>query len=205
MYIPPYYKNNNLEEIKQFIRDNAFAVLISNGKNAPDASHIPLELIEESDGHSFLQGHVSRGNPQWKNFSSNDNVLAIFQGPHSYISSGWYNHINVPTWNYIAVHVTGKIEIVEEGEMYESLKKLVDHYESGSEKPVKVEEMPHDMMEKYMKGIVGFKIQIEKIEGKWKLSQNRDDEDYKNIIDQLQKLNDINAGLVAEEMKKLKK
>ncbi len=202
MFIPAYYRNNDLSEIKSFIRKNSFATLITHGTENPEATHIPIELIEQNDEEAYLQGHISRANPQWKCFNDTDLVLAIFQGPHSYVSSGWYNHVNVPTWNYMAVHVYGKIKIIENDELYQSLKGLVDRYESTSSKPIKVEELPEDMMSKYMKGIVGFRIAMEKIEGKWKLSQNRDKEDHKNIIRELENLGDINARLVAEEMKK---
>ncbi len=202
MFIPAYYRNSDLTEIKSFIRKNSFATLITCGTECPDATHIPIELIEQNNEEAFLQGHISRANPQWKNFSDKISVLAIFQGPHTYVSSSWYNHVNVPTWNYMAVHVYGKIKIIEGDELYQSLKGLVDRYEVISEKPIKVEEFPEEMMNKYMKGIVGFRIAIQKIEGKWKLSQNRDKEDHQNIIRQLEMLDDINAQKVAEEMKK---
>jgi transcriptional regulator len=203
MFIPAYYRNNNLSEIKAFIRKNSFATLVTSGNRMPEATHIPVELIEQNDGSAFLQGHVSRANPQWKIFSEQNSVLVIFHGPHSYVSSSWYNHVNVPTWNYIAVHVYGKIKIIEGEELYKSLKDLVDRYEIISSKPTRVEELPKEMMNQYMKGIVGFRIDIEKIEGKWKLSQNRDKEDHENIIRELEKLEDVNARMVAGEMKRL--
>ena len=202
MYIPAYYRNNDLSEIKSFIRQNSFATLITSRNKNPEATHIPIELVEQKDGEAFLQGHISRANQQWKSFSESNQVLAIFQGPHSYVSSSWYNHINVPTWNYMAVHVYGKIKIIDGDDLYNSLKDLVDRYEIISEKPIRMEELPEDMVNKYMKGIVGFRIQIEKIDGKWKLSQNRDKEDHQNIIKQLEKLGEINANLVAEEMQR---
>ena len=202
MYIPAYYRNNDLSEIKSFIRQNSFATLITIRNKNPEATHIPIELVEQKDGEAFLQGHISRANQQWKSFSESNQVLAIFQGPHSYVSSSWYNHINVPTWNYMAVHVYGKIKIIDGEDLYNSLKDLVDRYEIISEKPIRMEELPEDMVNKYMKGIVGFRIQIEKIDGKWKLSQNRDKEDHQNIIKQLEKLGEINANLVAEEMQR---
>jgi transcriptional regulator len=203
MYIPPYYRNSDLTEIKNFIRQNPFGILVTNGKEVPESTHIPFELVVGIDGKEYLQGHISRGNPQWKSFSNGETVLAIFMGPHTYVSSSWYNHVNVPTWNYIAVHVSGKLEVINEEELYQSLKTLVDRYETASEKPVRVEELPVDFLKNNMKGIVGFRISLDKIEGKWKLSQNRDEEDFQNIIKELEKVNDINSKLVAEEMKKL--
>lgn len=202
MYIPKYFRLTDLEKIESFIRQNSFAMLISNG-DVPMATHIPIELETNETGESILRGHISRGNPQWKTFEKHENVLAVFSGPHHYVSSSWYNHVNVPTWNYIAVHVHGKIKIVDGDVLYHSLKTLVDKYEAGSEKPARVENMT-DYVLQQMKGIVGFEIKIESIEGKWKLSQNRDDADYKNIIAQLEKLNNENARLIAEEMKTLR-
>ena len=202
MYIPAHYRNNDLDEVLSFIRKNAFAILVSRGTSQPEASHIPLEVEVAEDKRIFLHGHISRANPQWKNFKEDEAVLAIFNGPHAYVSSQWYNHANVPTWNYIAVHVTGRLKIISEDKLYQSLKKLVDHYEEGSSNPVAMERMPSDMIDKYLKGIVGFTIEAEKIEGKWKLSQNRNEEDYRNIIRELEQINDVNAKLVAEEMKR---
>ena len=150
MFIPAYYRNNDLSEIKSFIRKNSFATLITYDTENPEATHIPIELIEQNNEETFLQGHISRANPQWKSFSDKKEVLVIFQGAHTYVSSSWYNHVNVPTWNYMAVHVYGKIKIIEGDELYLSLKDLVDRYEKISEKPIKVENLPEDMMSKYM-------------------------------------------------------
>jgi transcriptional regulator len=204
MFIPAYYRNSDLSEIKNFLRKNSFATLVTSENGRSEASHIPIELVEEENGIMFLQGHLSRANPQWRSFSNAASVLAIFQGAHTYISSSWYNHINVPTWNYMAVHIYGKIKIIEGEELLQSLKELVNKYEVVSSRPIKVEELPADMMEKYLNGIVGFRIEIEKIEGKWKMSQNRNKEDFQNVIRELEKLNDENAHLVAGEMKRLK-
>jgi transcriptional regulator len=203
MYTPAYYRKESVEEVVSFIRKNPFGIVVSQGEGAPIGSHIPFELMEDAEGKMVLQGHISRANPQWKNFEKNPEVLVIFNGPHAYVSSGWYNHINVPTWNYIAVHVTGSLKIIGEEELYRSLKTLVDRYEQGSAKPVVLENLPQEMINKYLKGIVGFNISINKLEGKWKLSQNRDEDDFKNIISHLENLNDINSKLVAEEMRKL--
>ena len=199
MYIPVHYRNENLKEIFEFIRQNPFAILVSSG-DAPLATHIPIQLVQEGETY-FLEGHISKGNPQWKTFEGQP-LLAIFSGPHTYVSSSWYNHVNVPTWNYMAVHVYGTITMQSEEEMRSALRSLVDRYEANSEKPVKVEEMPEDMMKKYLRGIVGFRMSMDRIEGKWKLSQNRDEEDYRNIIKELERVDEVNAGLIAGEMKK---
>jgi len=128
----------------------------------------------------------------------------IFSGPHHYISSSWYNHINVPTWNFIAVHVYGKVQVMNEENFYEALRRLVNRYEATSKNPVSVDSMPQEFVRKLIKGAVEFEISIDKIEGKWKLSQNRDDESVRTVIRELEELNDYNAKMIAEEMKKLR-
>ena len=204
MYIPNYFRNNNQHEIEAFIVKHSFAVLITHHQQKQFATHLPIEMETTVNGEKVLHGHIARGNPQWQTFENGEQALAIFTGPHTYVSSSWYNHVNVPTWNYIAVHISGFMRILNEEELFLSLKKLTDKYEVISKNPVTVEGM-HDNVRKQIKGIVGFEMRIEKMEGKWKMSQNRDEEDYKNIIRELEELNDVNAKEVAEEMKKLRK
>ena len=136
MYIPHYFRNNNIAEVKDFIKQNSFAILINNSGNQIYATHIPLVLGQDDKGNDTLTGHISRANPQLKNFKENSEVLVIFNGPHTYISSSWYDHENVPTWNYIAVHITGKLKIIEGEKLMSSLKSLVNKYEANSEQPV---------------------------------------------------------------------
>ena len=132
---------------------------------------------------------------------SDANVLAIFSGPHSYISSSWYEKENVPTWNYIAVHVYGKIKIIEGDAVVASLKKLTDKYEQNSENPVRIEELSSKTM-RQTSGIVAFEIEIESIEAVKKMSQNRNEKDYQNIISELGKTKETAAIEVANVMKK---
>ena len=198
MYTPKDYQNHNIAEINEFIRQHGFGILVSQGSESLHATHIPFEL--SADG-TKLVGHISRGNPQWKNIDDIKEVLAIFTGPHSYISSSWYNHENVPTWNYIAVHVYGTLRIIEGEALRESLKHLVDKYEKDSEKPTSLESLSPDYMNRVIKGIVGLEISITRTEASYKLSQNRDDENYNNIILELEKRKDENASQVASIMK----
>jgi transcriptional regulator len=200
MYIPEFYKNENQEDIQNFIHKNGFGILINQTNGKLWATHIPL-LLEEKDGKQILVGHVSIENPQAESFKTNDEVLAIFSGVHTYISSSWYDHENVPTWNYLAVHVYGKLKIHSLEECIEALKRLVDKYEAKSENPVHVEDFSKKTMLQ-ARGIVSFEIEITAIEAKKKLSQNRDDKNYKNIISELEKTNDNQAIAIAEEMKK---
>ncbi|HYV93134.1 MAG TPA: FMN-binding negative transcriptional regulator [Chitinophagales bacterium] len=204
MYIPNYFRNKNLPALENFIRQNPFAVLVNQHDGKPWATHIPVELEKNETGENVLWCHVAKANPQWKVFESNPDALVIFSGAHHYISSSWYNHVNVPTWNFIAVHVYGKVKIMSEENFLEALRRLVHRYEATSKNPVSVETMPQEFIQKLIKGAVGFEISIDKIEGKWKLSQNRDDESARNVIRELEDLHDYNAQNIADEMRKLR-
>ncbi len=205
MYIPQQFKNENREEILKFIEENSFGILVIKGQNRIIASHIPLYLSINKDGKEILSGHLSKANEGWASFENNEEVLVIFPGQHTYISPSWYSHENVPTWNYIAVHVYGSIRIIEGEELLDSLKKLVNKYEKGSTDPVSVEKMNPELVHREMKGIVGFEIIINDLQAAYKLSQNRNERDYDNIIDELSKnSSDPNSIGIAEEMRKKK-
>lgn len=199
MYIAKTNRNENQEELLEFIRQNGFGILISQVDGKPWATHIPLYL--SSDGNK-LTGHISRGNSQWKSWSDTTEVLAIFQGPHTYISSSWYDHENVPTWNYIAVHVYGSIRLIEGEELVSSLKHLVNKYEKASEHPVIVEGMSEKFFTNEVRGIVAFEINVAKVEAAYKLSQNRDEKNHNHIISELEKRGDENSVGIANAMRK---
>lgn len=205
MYVPGYSRNQDMDEVKSFIRENSFGILVSNASGKLQATHIPLELSTREDGKDILTGHISKANRQWKSFSDDNHVLVIFNGPHTYISSSWYDHENVPTWNYIAVHVYGTVKIMEGEKLLQALKKLVDRYESKSANPVSVEKMSEKFLSRELKGIVGFEIEIEEIHPAYKLSQNRDEKNYVNIIGELEKRGDPHSLAIADEMRKHKK
>ncbi|HLW33165.1 MAG TPA: FMN-binding negative transcriptional regulator [Aequorivita sp.] len=201
MYIPSYFKNENLEEVKNFLMANSFGILINQTKGKITGTHIPLELDKDEKGDDVLVGHISKANPQGESFKTNEDILAIFNGPNAYVSSSWYEKENVPTWNYIAVHIYGKIRIIEGDELYDSLKKLVDKYEVNSENPVSMEKMSSEML-RQINGIVGFSIKINEIQAAYKLSQNRNTSDYHNIVDKLENREDPLSKEVANTMKK---
>ncbi len=203
MYIPDLYKNENKAEINDFIDKNGFGILINLTNGKLWATHIPLELETKPNGKAVLHGHISKENPQASGFVEKDEVLAIFSGPHTYVSSSWYDHENVPTWNYIAVHVYGKVKILDETATIESLKKLVNRYEANSENPVRVEDLSKKTMMQ-ARGIVGFEIEISEIHAKKKLSQNRDAKNHDAIVSELEKKDDQNAHQIAQEMRKNK-
>ena len=201
MYIPDIYKNENKEEINKFIQENSFGILINQTNGKLWATHIPLELDTNKNGGSILFGHLSKENPQWEGFIENNEVLAVFSGPHSYISSSWYDHENVPTWNYIAVHVYGTIKIIDAEAAIEVLKKQVDKYEQKSKNPVRIEDFSKKTMMQ-SSGIVAFEIEITQIQATRKMSQNRDGKNYQNIISELEKANTNDSIAIANEMKK---
>ncbi|MBW4362214.1 FMN-binding negative transcriptional regulator [Flavobacterium taihuense] len=204
MYIPDLYKNEDKEVIRTFLKANAFGILINQTNGKLWATHIPLELESNSEGEEVLMGHISKENPQWTAFESDNQVLAVFTGPHSYISPSWYDHENVPTWNYSAVHVYGKIKIIEGDAVIDSLTKLVDKYEQNSKCPVRVAELSKKTMMQ-TRGIVAFEIKIEEIQAQTKMSQNRDDKNYSNIISELEKTENPQSMAVAKEMAKYRK
>ncbi len=190
MYIPSFFKSDNSEDIKNFIHHNGFAILINEVNARPWGTHLPLVLSTNTEGNDILFGHISKANNQWKAFDSEKEVMAIFNGPHAYISSSWYNHENVPTWNYLAVHVYGKLRLVEGDELKNQLSKLVDKYEHGLPNPIKIEKMNQELIAKEIKGIVGFEILITEIHAANKMSQNRDAKNKELIVEGLNKKGD---------------
>jgi transcriptional regulator len=200
MYIPKSYKNENLSEVKQFIQSNSFGILVSQNNGKSIATHIPLELSKNKLGKDIIQGHVAKANSHWHLFKNNSEVLAIFTGPHGYISSSWYDFEEVPTWNYIAVHVYGVIKIIEGEELYNSLKQLVDKYESTSKNPIKIEELSKKTM-RQIHGIVGFEIEITDIQAAYKLSQTYNDKNHQNIISELESSKKLSDKNIADAMK----
>ena len=201
MYIPEIYKNHNKQEIENFIHENGFGILINQTNGKLCASHIPLVLKNVENETQILEAHLSIENEQAQNFKNGDDVLVVFSGAHSYISSSWYDHENVPTWNYWAVHVYGKVSLLNYDETVFSLKTLVDKYETNSENPLKVENISKKTMLQ-ARGIIGFHIEITSIEAVKKMSQNRDKKNLKNIISELEKINKPNEIAVANELKK---
>ena len=200
MYIPKHFKITDVNEVWDFIQKNAFGTIVTTAQGKPIATHLPLGLNKKSDDY-YITGHMAYANPQWKTFEvEKENVLAMFQGPHAYISSSWYKHEDVPTWNYQSVHVYGTASLMRAQELEEDLRSLLHTYESHRKNPVLWEKLS-SQTKKQIKGIVGFKVKIEEVQAAYKLSQNRNDEDYRNIIDQLNKEEDFNSHQTAEVMK----
>ncbi|PGD19582.1 transcriptional regulator [Bacillus toyonensis] len=199
MYIPKYFAIQDEEMKYETIEQNSFATLFSQHNGEPYATHLPLVLNRET---LTLYGHFARPNAQWKD-SENQQVLAIFQGPHSYISPSWYEtNKAVPTWNYVAVHVYGELEVVEDKqELLNSLQDLVYKYEDP-QSTYSLDDVDPDYMAGLSKGIVGFKIKINKIKGKAKLSQNHSIERRNLVVEKLEKVGSEGSKRIAELMRK---
>lgn len=200
MYINKDNRHEDPAEMEAFVQQNGFAILISQVDGRPWATHIPLMLSHDADGKAILSGHVSKANGQWKSIEGQE-ILAIFSGPHAYISSSWYDHENVSTWNYTAVHAYGRARLVTGEELAQALSKLTDHYEQQSEKPVSVAGMSPGYFESQVRGLVGFEIAVTEFQAVRKLSQNRDDANHAQIVEQLEKRGDAQSVAIAEEMK----
>ena len=202
MYIPKIYKSEDEILMKSIINENGFALLISNKTHKILASH-SMFLWNESEV-PFLETHISRANPQAKTIKNGDEVLCDFLGAHSYISSSWYDHKNVSTWNYEAVQIYGKIELMNNEELYSHLDKLTAKYENSQKCPMLVEKMGKDYVENEMRGAFGIEIYPTEIDISQKLSQNRKEADYQNIILNLEQSPQENEKQIAEKMKKIR-
>ncbi len=200
MYIPAHYKNENLAEVKSFLKHHAFGILVNQVGGKPWATHIPLELETDEAGQDFLVGHIAKANPQYSSFREGATVLCIFNGPHAYVSSSWYRDEEVPTWNYIAVHVYGSLHIQKEEELLASLSSLMDTYEKDSPNPVTMQGLSGKTL-RQVKGIVGFRILINEIQAAYKLSQGREN-DHPAIIAALNAKKDGSALGIAKAMAK---
>ena len=201
MYIPDAFRETDRKALHQLMRQNSFATLITINGGAPLASHLPILLDSDRGDYGTLSGHMARANPQWRDFSDGREALAIFQGPHAYVSPSWYEtHPSVPTWNYAVIHAYGTARLIDDrSELRKLLQASVQFYESGFEKPWAFE-LPEKFVEKMMDMIVGFEIPISRIEGKFKLSQNRPPADRRRVERTLGESADPLAKAVAELM-----
>ncbi|HTY55958.1 MAG TPA: FMN-binding negative transcriptional regulator [Candidatus Binataceae bacterium] len=190
MYIPDAFRESDPARLHQVIRDYSFATLITHSESLV-ASHVPILLDPARGEHGTLRGHMARANPQWRDFKDDAEVMAIFHGPHTYISPSWYpTHPAVPTWNYVAVHAYGVPRLIEErAALRRLLDDLVRMYESGFEHPWQFD-LPQRFTETMIDMIVGFEIPITRLEGKFKLNQNRSAADRRGVIEVLQQSSD---------------
>ncbi len=200
MYIPEHFRLRHHQDAIAFMRANPFAILISTTDEGPYATHLPLSI--HADQNQFvLRGHVAKANPHWCYLEQNSECLAIFHGPHAYISPTNYTaRESVPTWNYAAVHVYGNARIFsEEGDVHAMLNELMQTFEPTYRE--QWETLSPKYRENMLRQIVGFAITVTKLEGKFKLSQNRPKEDQANVMASLDKSDDSTISGVAKLMK----
>ncbi|WP_395730225.1 FMN-binding negative transcriptional regulator [Prosthecobacter sp.] len=202
MYTPAHFQVNDRDTLHEFMRRHSFATLVSHDGQVPLATHMPVLLNPTQGEHGFLLSHMARANPQWRHFGTSE-VLIIFTGPHAYISPAWYvTEPAIPTWNYTAVHAYGIPRIVTDHDRFvQMLHDLVEFYETG--RPNRWHgTLPAEFRDGLMKGIVGLEIEITRIEGMFKLSQNRP-KDAQSVIAMLEDSMDQTDRDTAKMMKKL--
>lgn len=205
MYTPGFNAETDIPTLRGFVRENPLCALVTQAAGGLVASHIPMMLQDSGDGFGVLRGHVARANSQWQEFLSSEDALAIFTGPQHYISASWYpskavHGKEVPTWNYVAVHAYGRMRTIEDTDwLLEHLRTLTDTNEVIAEVPWRVADAPPDFIAKLSKAIVGIEMMVSRVEGKWKVSQNRNEQDAAGVIAGLDSL----KTPASEMMKKL--
>ena len=199
IHIPGHFAEHDLARLQALVRVHNFATLVSAHQGEIQVSHLPFLL--DADGRT-LRAHMARANPQWRTFSPEREVLVIFHGPHHYVSPTWYaSRPSVPTWNYAVVHAHGRPTLIEGRERLAALvRELVMHHEAASSEPWKMN-LPADYQEGMLSAIVGFEIAITRLEGKFKLSQNRPSADRPLVIEELERLGSEDALGVAALMR----
>jgi transcriptional regulator len=201
VYIPHHYHEERVEVQHQLIRRVGFASLVTQGGGGLDASHLPMMLDAIPSPLGVLRAHVARANPQWRDIASGESALAIFAGPHHYISPSWYpskleHGKAVPTWNYIVVHAHGRLRAIDDRQWLRAhLEDLVTREEASFAQPWKVSDAPEAYIDAMLGAIVGLEMTIERLEGKWKLSQNRPQADRAGAVAGLRS---IGAGELAD-------
>jgi transcriptional regulator len=206
MYTPKHFRTDDLAHMHALIRSYNFGILVTQGaEGAPFATHLPFLLNERQGPNGALLAHVARANPQWRDLAAGQEALAIFQGPHAYVTPSWYSAgPNVPTWNYGVVHAYGRARIIDDPtELREMLGALVGYHEASFEQPWPMD-LPDEYMERMIRGVVGFEIPIARLEGKLKLSQNRNAEERRRVAEALAESDDQLSAATGALMLELK-
>lgn len=203
MYIPPAFAETDTAALHDFIERHSFGLLVSSPSDGPFASHLPF-LLDRNDGpFGTLVAHVARANPQWRHFTDGARGLAVFSGPHAYISPAWYEaEPVVPTWNYAAVHAIGPVEIIEDrGPLLELVDRFVRHFEANRDQPW-VFDTSTEFAKRLADQIVGLRMPVERLEGKWKVGQNQPKERRLKAAAALEGMGDEQSREVARMMRK---
>jgi transcriptional regulator len=200
MYHLPYFKEKDPDQVIAFMHAHPFVMLVgADVEGKPVATQVPLMIIEK-DGQMIFRGHIMRQTDHHKAFVQNPHVLAIFTGPHSYVSASWYeNPQQGGTWNYISVQAKGAVAFLEESELRDILRNTTSHFENDPHSPASYDKLPEEYIQKLIKAIVGIEITVTDIQNVFKLSQNRDEASYHHIIGKLQ-AGDADAQKIAGEM-----
>lgn len=198
MYIPKYYREEDRQRILAFLKQNNFAALVTFDGEKPIATHTPVEVVESENGWT-IYGHLSRANPQKKTFDGQE-ALLIFQGAHTYISARWYTEVDVPTWDYMIVHVYGRVREIQGDELYSVLSRLVERHEAATS--YRLEGLPQDMVRKEIKGVFGFVMEVTRIDAGYKLSQGKTEEERGSIVSELERRGDEYSKEIAEAIRK---
>ena len=208
MYRPTQFREDRRPVLAAAIKELQFASLVSFTGQQLLASHIPMLLKDES-GCLQLEGHVARGNPQWKQLDGNVEALALFVGPHSYVSPSWYASKNehqrvVPTWNYISVQVCGPLTVIDDPEwLLGHVRELTDQNELNQDMPWSVDDAPREFIEQLCGAIVGFRLEVRTMEGAWKMAQHKSEEDRMGVIHGLRQSDNDSSQCVANVMARL--
>ena len=202
VYLPPAFTEARPEVLVQHIERHDFGLLVSHGADGLTASHIPFLVEHDGDG-LHLHGHLARPNPQVGHLARGGEVLAIFHGPHAYISPSWYaSGPSVPTWNYADVHAYGVVRLVEDADwLRQLLRRLSERHEARSPVPWQMQDLPETYLKGMLRGIIGLDIAVTRLEGKYKLSQNRPAVDRPRVVAALEAQRDADAGAVARLMR----
>ena len=209
MYVPKHFAEERTEVLHAAIERTGLATLVTLGANGLQASHLPLILDRNAGPLGTLYGHVARGNPQWQDCVPTVEALAIFLGPDAYISPSWYATKRetgrvVPTWNYLTVHVYGPLQTFDDpARLREQVERLTERQEAGRDDRWRVSDAPAAFVETMLKGIVGLELPIVRLEGKWKMSQNRPEADRVGAIAGLQSTGRVAETAVAEIMQSI--
>jgi transcriptional regulator len=200
MYIPAAFAETDAKKLHDFIEANSFGLLVSTRNGEPFATHLPFVLERDVGPHGCLVGHVAKANPHWRDLDGRQ-VLAVFSGPHAYVSPSWYEADDVvPTWNYVAVHAYGTCRLVEAPEpLTEILQAMVATYERSNPKPWRVD-TASAYFQRLVRAVVGFRIEISRLEGKWKLNQNHPPERRRKVTRILEKSGDPDEKEIARLM-----
>lgn len=200
MYVPAHFAVSDPEALRQLIRRHPLGILVTDGGNGLDANHLPFEFERKAGGHGVLRAHVARANPIWKDVGNGAEVMVVFRAEDAYVSPNWYPskhefHKQVPTWNYRVVHAHGRITFHQEEAFLRGLvERLTGVHEAAQPTPWKMSDAPADYVEAMLRGIVGIEIEITRLAGKSKLSQNRELRDRLSLGEALKKQGDVALG-----------